>query len=59
MTIQMTNYRTATAKLLKRWQGFGIHKYRTCTHYCFGWLWVTVDAKPSNDQAQRPGESGR
>jgi hypothetical protein len=49
MTIHLTNYRTATAKLLTRWQGFGIHKYRTCTHYCFAWLWITVDAKPSNE----------
>lgn len=60
MTIYLSNYRTASLRLVSRWD-FGCRKFRTCYIVQVGPLWLTIDRKASdrrsNDQAQAHGLS--
>ena len=47
MTIYLSNYRTASLRLVSRWD-FGCRKFRTCYIVQVGPLWLTIDRKASD-----------
>ena len=60
MTIYFSNYRTASLRLVSRWD-FGCRKFRTCYIVQVGPLWLTIDRKASDRRSNaklcRPADS--
>lgn len=46
MTIYLANHRTASLRMVSRWD-FGCRKFRTCYIVQFGPVWLSIDRKAS------------